>query len=192
MSSTPKRAVFLDRDGVLNHNIWYEDVQAWESPRTTEEFKLHDGILPALIKLREAGFLLFVVSNQPNVVNGKGSEEVLAAQDAILKAELGRVGVTFTEVFYCTHHPNFTGRCDCRKPSPHFLQKAAGAHGIDLGESWMVGDRVTDMQCGRAAGAHTAWIETGQEPDTPEPNLFDVRAAGLAEFASLLASETLC
>ena len=111
---------------------------------------------------------------------------MLAEQDARLKATLDGAGVEFAEIFYCTHHPDFTGRCECRKPSPHFLQKAASAHGVNLPASWMVGDRVTDMQCGRAAGARTAWIETGQESDMLEPDLYDLQACSLAELAPLL------
>ncbi len=139
--------------------------------------------------MRDAGFLLFVVSNQPNVVNGKASAKVLAAQDALLKAELAGSGVALADVFYCTHHPDFTGPCACRKPSPHFLREAARTHGLDLAASWMVGDRATDMQCGRAVEARTAWIETGQEPDEPRASDIDLKAASLAELAPLLIEE---
>ncbi len=184
----PGRAVFLDRDGVLNRNIWYEDTGAWEAPRSLAEFDLHEGVLPALALLRDAGFALFVVSNQPNVVNGKGSADVLAAQDARLREALAEAGVDLAEAFYCTHHPDFTGECPCRKPSPHFLEHAARSHNIALARSWMVGDRVTDMQCGRGAGARTAWIHTGQEPDSPDPALVDLMGKSLAEVAAKIRS----
>ncbi len=183
-----RRAVFLDRDGVLNRNVWYEDTAAWEAPRSLDEFTLHEGALPALALLRDAGFALFVVSNQPNVVNGKGSAEVLAAQDERLREALAAAGVDLAEAFYCTHHPDFTGECPCRKPSPHFLEQAAREHGIALAESWMIGDRVTDMQCGRGAGARTAWIYTGQEPDSPDPALVDVSGQSLAEIVEKIGS----
>ena len=193
MSSLPtpapaRRAVFLDRDGVINENVWYADMGAWEAPRTLDEFRLHQGVLPALALLREAGFALFVVSNQPNVVNGKSTAAVLEAMHARLAAELAAAGISLAEAFYCTHHPEFTGPCPCRKPSPHFLEQAARDHGIDLAQSWMVGDRVTDMQCGRAAGVRTAWINTGQEPDTPDPSLVDATGKTLAEVVPQLCS----
>ncbi len=182
------RAVFLDRDGVLNRNVWYADTGAWESPRTLEEFRLQDGVLPALALLGDAGFLLFIVSNQPNAVNGKSSAATLAAMHERLTNELAGVGVKLTEAYYCMHHPRFTGPCACRKPSPHFLRKAAQEHGVELALSWMVGDRSTDMECGRAAGVRTAWVWTGQEPETPDPALVDVAGKNLADVVRKIQS----
>ncbi len=181
-----RRAVFLDRDGVLNQNVWYEDVQAWESPRKPWEFRLVEGMLPALGSLTEAGFLLFLVSNQPNVVNGKSTAEALTAMHRLLADALGSEGIAFTDFFYCRHHPAFSGPCACRKPSPHFLLQAAEDHHLDLRQSWFIGDRVTDMRCGRAAGTRTLWIDTGQEPEQPGSELFDLRCRSLPEAVEAL------
>ena len=175
------RAVFLDRDGVLNRNVWYPDTEAWESPRLPPEFELADRILPALAHLRDAGFVLFLVSNQPNVAKGKALPGALEAMHALLSGALADAGVVLAEAFYCTHHPDATGPCLCRKPSPFFLEQAARDHGLRLRESWMIGDRDTDMECGRAAGARTGWIRTGQERRTPRAHLVDIEAASLAE-----------
>ena len=183
-----RRAVFLDRDGVLNRNVWYRDTGAWESPRLPHEFELADGVLPALAILRDAGFLLFVVSNQPNVAKGKAPPGALEAMHTILTEALAAYGLTLTGAFYCTHHPSISSPCPCRKPSPYFLQRAAHDHGLLLADCWMVGDRVTDMECGRAAGTRTGWVNTGQEPETPAPHLVDVEGASLPAIVGLLTA----
>ena len=168
-AGTPRRAVFLDRDGVLNWNVYYRDTGAWEAPRLPHEFVLIPGALSALRVLADAGFLLFLVSNQPNCVNGKSTGAALEAMHHRLLDALAAAQVHFADFFYCTHHPRITGPCPCRKPSPYFLKKAAQEHHILLHESWMIGDRSTDMACGRAAGARTIWIDTGEERERPCP-----------------------
>lgn len=180
-----RRAVFLDRDGVLNRNVFYRDTQAWESPRRVGEFVPADGVPGALKALQDRGFLLFLVSNQPNVVNGKSSRVDLETQHGLLVAWLRAGGVKLRGAFYCTHHPAFTGTCVCRKPSPYFLLEAARVHTLSLAECWMVGDRATDMQCGRAAGVRTAWVRTGQET-APTPGLWDVVGSTLGETVDRL------
>ncbi len=177
------RAVFLDRDGVLNRNVFYPDTGAWESPRWPHEFMPVPGVLPALRELCAAGFRLFLVSNQPNIVNGKSNRQALDAIHGMLVAHLRSGGVTLDDAFYCTHHPRFSGPCACRKPSPYFLKQAALLRGLELTACWMVGDRATDMECGRAAGCRTAWIRTGQERDEPLLGTVDVYAASLTEAA---------
>ncbi len=176
-----RRAVFLDRDGVLNQNVFYEDTCCWESPRCVSEFRFTDGLVPALQQLRDAGFLLFLVSNQPNEAKGKSSPGVLAAMHALLTQELAAAALVLEDAFYCTHHPQITGHCVCRKPSPYFLLQAAGAHDLSLSDSWMVGDRATDMECGRAAGTRTAWVETGQERVRPLPGCTDIQGSSLPD-----------
>ena len=181
MPSSGGRAVFLDRDGVLNRNVFYRDTGAWESPRQPHEFELAEGVLPALCMLRSAGFVLFLVSNQPNAAKGKSPAGALEAMQGLLDAQLRAEGIGFADVFYCTHHPEVTGPCICRKPAPYFLKRAALEHGLSLDQSWMIGDRATDMQCGRAAGARTAWVRTGQEPGEPEAGTIDICGESLLE-----------
>lgn len=177
-----KRAVFLDRDGVLNPNVWYGDTREWESPRLPHEFRLADGVLPALATLRDAGFLLFIVSNQPNVAKGKAPPGALEAMHALLTGWLTAHRLSLAGAFYCTHHPTVTGPCLCRKPGPYFLHEAARDHDLRLTDCWMVGDRATDMECGRSAGTRTGWVNTGQEPETPSPHMVDVQGANLQEI----------
>ena len=153
-----KRAVFLDRDGVLNRNIWNPATKAYESPLTPEQLELLPGVIPALHLLSGAGYLLFLVSNQPNYAKGKSAMSTLEAIHSKLDRLLTAANVLFTAYYYCFHHPVFTGKCVCRKPSPYFLFQARDCFDVDLAHSWMVGDRATDIQCGRAAGTRTVEI----------------------------------
>jgi len=157
-----RRAVFLDRDGVLNRNVWNPATRAYESPLTPEQFELLPAVIPALQSLRDVGYFLFLVSNQPNYVKGKASMQTLDAIQGRLESALAEAKVSFAAYYYCFHHPAFTGQCVCRKPSPYFLFHARDAFGIDLRHSWMVGDRATDIECGRAAGVRTLEISTLQ------------------------------
>jgi len=132
-----KRAIFLDRDGTLNAEFYYADTGAFESPRTPDEFMLLPGVPDALLQLQKAGFLLFIVSNQPNAAKGKVSMETLAAIHNEMLRQLGAAGIGITQSYYCYHHPDFTGPCECRKPSPYFLLKAAKKYDLDLSQSWI-------------------------------------------------------
>ncbi len=167
MTPSMARAVFLDRDGVLNRNVFYTDTQAWESPRTAALVQLTPGIAAALGALRAAGYLLILVSNQPNAAKGKCSREALDQVQARVLSLLAAEGIAFDAEFICFHHPDHTGPCACRKPSPFFLLEAAARFGLDLKRCWMIGDRATDVACGRGAGAHTVWIETGEGNEVP-------------------------
>jgi D-glycero-D-manno-heptose 1,7-bisphosphate phosphatase len=161
-SPSMARAVFLDRDGVLNRNVFYADTQAWESPRTADQVRLTDGIANALHQLRAAGYLLILVSNQPNAAKGKCTREELDRVHARVTALLLSEGISLDAHFLCFHHPDFTGPCPCRKPSPYFLFQAAAQFQIDLKQCWMIGDRASDVACGRTAGTATIWVDNGE------------------------------
>jgi len=158
-----KAAVFLDRDGVLNHNVFYADTGAFESPRVPEDFVLRQNAIEALRRLVKAEYYLFLVSNQPNVAKGKSTLDHLQRTHDKLEAALTASSIFFEEFYYCYHHPacqipGLAGPCDCRKPSPYFLRKAEREHGIDLSHSWMIGDRASDIACGASAGVKTVRI----------------------------------
>lgn len=186
--SAAPRAIFLDRDGVLNANVFYSETGRWESPRRAAEFVVCPGVPAALARLQHAGFLLFVVSNQPNTVNGKSSFAALTTMHAALAETLRRARVRLHGAFYCTHAPSVSGVCACRKPSPWFVQKAIDAHGLCAAKCWMVGDRATDMQCGRAAGVSTVWVRTGQELQAPQATLCDRVAENLPDAVGQILS----
>ncbi len=161
MSKFP--AVFLDRDGVLNKNVFYPDAGEWESPRTKADLELCVGVGKALERLIQAGFKLFIVSNQPSFAKNKTSLDDLKEVAVQLESSFAAQGVTFCEAFYCYHHPQgvqpgYSGSCNCRKPAPYFLIQAAGKYDLDLSRSWMVGDRDSDIECGLAAGVTTIQV----------------------------------
>ena len=184
--SSMARAVFLDRDGVLNRNIFYADTGAWESPRTVEAVALTGGIVPALESLRAAGYLLIVVSNQPNAAKGKCSREALDQVHAQVVALLGAEGIALDAHYLCFHHPDHTGPCECRKPSPFFLCEAAAKFNIDLKQSWMIGDRASDIACGQAAGTRTIWIDNRESVAPACEEVADLDARSVPEAVERL------
>ena len=179
-----KCAVFLDRDGVLNRNVWNPATGQSESPLTPEQFELLPDVLPALRLLCDAGYLLFLVSNQPNYAKGKASMDMLNAIHCRLETALTEAKISFAAFYYCFHHPEFTGECMCRKPSPYFLFQARDIFGVHLGASWIVGDRATDVECGRSAGMRTIEISDSSASTTKA----DYAAAGLWSAARIIMS----
>jgi D-glycero-D-manno-heptose 1,7-bisphosphate phosphatase len=178
------RAVFLDRDGVINKNVYYEHTGEWEAPLSPDHFEIADGVLDVLCELQSTGFLLFVVSNQPNYAKGKATMETLNAIHQRLVVTLDQAGVRFSEFYYCYHHPegvvpSLSFECECRKPSPHFLLHAANEFNINLAESWIVGDRDTDVECGHAVGMRAIRIidELGNGSEKADYNTLDLAAA---------------
>lgn len=135
------RAVFLDRDGVINELVNHGG--EFTSPFTLEEFKILPGVKEAIRELKKMNFKVIVASNQPDVVKGNMKEETLKKITQKIKDEL-----RIDEVYYCLHHPKFTGECNCRKPKPGLLLKAAEDLNIDLEESYMIGDSISDIKAG--------------------------------------------
>lgn len=159
-----RSAVFLDRDGVLNRNVLNPATGEYESPGIPEDFQLAPDVMPALSTLQSAGFRLFLISNQPNYAKGKNSLEELCAVHERLLTELEKAKVRFSAFYYCFHHPKgvvpeYSGACECRKPSPYFLLEAREEFGISLADSWIVGDRATDIECGASAGVRTIRVK---------------------------------
>lgn len=157
------RALFLDRDGVLDALVYYPEPTAeWEAPRTIADVRIVPGVPEALRRAHDAGWLLCIVTNQPSYAKGKVSREsLLAVHDEVLR----RLGVPIAKSGLCFHHPEAAVPemrvvCDCRKPGTRFLREAAEELGVDLVQSWMVGDQDSDLGAGRAAGCRVALIET--------------------------------
>lgn len=177
LSKAVFKAVFLDRDGVINRNVMNPATLAWEAPLTVEDFVLAPNALAALSRLRQAGFLLFLVSNQPNYAKAKASLQTLKNIHRHFLSLLDQQGIEFAAFYYCLHHPRgvvpgHSGPCRCRKPSPFFLLQARDQFGLDLERCWMVGDRASDIDCGQAAGVHTIHVRNQQEDaavDQDEP-----------------------
>jgi D-glycero-D-manno-heptose 1,7-bisphosphate phosphatase len=153
------RAVFLDRDGVLNEAIVREGKPY--PPRTIEEFRVVSGAAEALGELKAAGFLLIVVTNQPDVARGTVTREAVEGFDAALRARL-----PVDDIFTCFHDD--ADGCECRKPKPGLLVEAAAKYDIDLENSYMIGDRWRDVDAGVAAGCRAILIDYGYDERGPE------------------------
>lgn len=145
------KAVFLDRDGVLNREVDY-----LSDPSDVE---LYDGVVEGLSRIIDAGFKLVVISNQSGVSRGLISEEVLSAITDRLKDLLGEYGIILDGVYYCMHHPD--EGCACRKPATGLFDDAVHDLGISLTESFMVGDKTVDIKAGVNAGVKTVLVKTG-------------------------------
>jgi len=165
------KAVFLDRDGVINRALVREGKPY--PPATPAELEILPGTGDALARLKELGYLLIVVTNQPDVARGKQSREAVQEIHEILGRQLP------VDRFLACYHDDADG-CSCRKPKPGLLLKAAREHGIDLGQSFLIGDRWRDIDAGLAAGCRTVWIDYGyceRGPTVPP----DQRVFSLAE-----------
>jgi D-glycero-D-manno-heptose 1,7-bisphosphate phosphatase len=185
------KALFFDRDGVLDELVYYPSTREYEGPRTAEDVHLMPGVASALRRAAAGGWLLFIVTNQPSAAKGKTSLQDLEAAQAEVIARLAGDGAHVVESFLCYHHPEATvpdllGPCECRKPSPHFLREAARKHDIDLSASWMVGDQETDIECGRRAGCNVALIENPDSANKRGKAEPDVRCRDIDEFISYL------
>lgn len=152
-----RKALFLDRDGIIDELVFHQDTGGWEAPRTADEIRLRPGVREALQHAADAGWLIFVISNQPDAAKGRATRGSLASAHQRLLELLD--GAPITEFFYCFHRAE--DRCVCRKPEPHFALEAAKKYDVDLSQSWFVGDVDTDVQCGQRAGTHTALVEYG-------------------------------
>ena len=158
-----RRAVFLDRDGVVNELIYYEEAGIVDSPFTVEQFALVACAGEAISLLNRMGLKVIVVSNQPGVAKNHFSVHMLSRIDAKMKEELSVCGALLDGIYYCLHHPHaenspYAKSCQCRKPKPGLLLRAAEDLGVELAESYMVGDNLTDVQAGQAAGCRTILI----------------------------------
>jgi D-glycero-D-manno-heptose 1,7-bisphosphate phosphatase len=119
--------------------------------------------------VNDLGYLAIVITNQPVIARGEATEQELDAIHAKLEMELGKKGAYIDGLFYCHHHPDsgFAGeraelkiKCGCRKPAPGLILEAANKYNIDLVESWMIGDSITDMECGKNAGTGTFLVKS--------------------------------
>lgn len=169
-SEAPRRAVFLDRDGVLNDSMVREGKPF--SPASLAETRILPGVAEACAALKRAGYLLIVATNQPDIARRKADVATVDAINTHLKDTLG-----LDAVMVCPHDD--ADNCHCRKPKPGLLRDAAARYGIDLTQSWMVGDRWRDVEAGRAAGCRTVFIDYGYDERRPERP--DVTAGSLKE-----------
>jgi D-glycero-D-manno-heptose 1,7-bisphosphate phosphatase len=157
MSET-RRAVFIDRDGTISEEVGYVNHPT--------RYRVFPFAAEAVRALNEAGWLAILVTNQAGVARGYFKEELIGEVHKILQDELARGGARLDAIYYCPHHPTvgeppYRFDCDCRKPRPGLIRRAAEDFKLELARCWMVGDRYSDTELARNAGTHAAFVLTG-------------------------------
>ncbi|HEW92198.1 MAG TPA: HAD family hydrolase [Thermotogaceae bacterium] len=158
-----RKAVFLDRDGTINEIVYYQDLGIVDSPFTAEQFKLLPQVGEAIRILNQSEFKVILVSNQPGIAKGHFSMETFEVIRKKMRTELAKHGALLDAEYYCLHHPEVKNKeykknCECRKPKKGLLLRAAKDLNINLSNSWMVGDGLTDIEAGKKAGCKTILI----------------------------------
>jgi D-glycero-D-manno-heptose 1,7-bisphosphate phosphatase len=153
-----RRAVFIDRDGTISEEVGYIN--------HVSRFRLFPYAPAAIKRLNENGWLAIVITNQAGVARGYFSEDTIQAVHDAMTNELKSNGAQLDAVYYCAHHPSvgeppYRFDCDCRKPKPGLILRAAKNFDIDLKKSWMVGDRYSDVELARNAGVKSMFVLSG-------------------------------
>ena len=170
-----QKAIFLDRDGTINKYVGFL--------RNIDDFELLPNVSDAIMQINSSGYLAIVVTNQPVIARGEVSVSELEEIHNKMETLLGHEGAYLDAIYYCPHYPHkgYEGEipelkieCDCRKPKPGMLLRAANDFNIDLSQSWMIGDSDSDILAGKSAGCRTALI--GSDYDS----LFDFTQKELA------------
>lgn len=160
-------AAFLDRDGVINEIVWNDDIEQLDSPMKPSQFVFLPGAKEGIKTLIDAGYYVFVVTNQPSAAKGKTRLADLYDINTYMISELAKDGIHIDDLFMCPHYTKelpltkekfLIKQCDCRKPKPGLIYRALRKYNIDLTASYMVGDSCTDVQAGEAAGIRTVFL----------------------------------
>lgn len=149
------KAVFLDRDGVINQNS--DQYYIYK----TEDFLVNEGIVEFLKNLADRGYLLIIITNQSGISRGIYTKVETDRIHELLTSEFRKHQVIFTEIYYCPHHPE-QGKCLCRKPGTLLIEKAIARFNIDPASSWFIGDSESDLQAGETAGLKTLLISPNE------------------------------
>lgn len=172
------RAIFLDRDGVLNKAFIRQGRPF--PPQTLSELEVLPGVVESLISLKRAGYFLSVITNQPDIARGTIDEQAVKDINQALKAQL-----SIDEIKVCTHDDS--DFCSCRKPKPGLILDSAKENDISLEKSFFVGDRWRDIEAGKAAGCKTFFIDYGYQEKQPLD--FDFKVKSLKEAAQIILGE---
>jgi len=181
-----RRAVFLDRDGVINSLVYHQDAGIIDAPFTRSQFRLLPRVPEAIRLLNDLGLPVAIVSNQPGIAKGHLKPDMLKWFERTMLSQIRSAGAHIDRIFYCLHHPeakvpSLRRRCHCRKPETGLLEKAAAQLKVSLSDCYMVGDGIPDLLAGKRAGCKTIFIsrwkcENCQFAQTP-----DVRPALVAK-----------
>ena len=178
-------AVFLDRDGVINREDGYV--------HRVDEFHFIDGVFDACREMSKAGYQLIIITNQAGIARGYYTEDDFHRLTKWMLNEFRQHGIEIDDVYYCPHHPvhgvgDYRRDCDCRKPAPGMILRAAQERSLDLQRSILVGDKVTDIDAGRAAGVGCCiLVLSGHSLDAADSNRADNVFADLRDVASAFA-----
>lgn len=172
-------AVFLDRDGTIAQDVHY--------CCRVEDFEILPTVPQAIRLLNQRGFKVIVVTNQSAIARGYLTENTLLQIHRYMEDELARYGARIDAIYYCPHHPD--DECQCRKPKPALLFRAAKELGIDLSCSYTVGDDEIDMKAGRAAGCRTVLVTTGPNGKKKMAESSDYTADTLLEAAEWMLKD---
>jgi D-glycero-D-manno-heptose 1,7-bisphosphate phosphatase len=153
-----RKALFLDRDGVINIEKEYL--------YKIDDFEFIEGIFSTCKYFQDKGYLLIVITNQAGIARGKYTENDLKLLNQWMVQQFSNRGVLISNVYYCPHHPKFTGECDCRKPNPGMIYQAQKEFNLDLSRSILVGDKESDIQAGiNAKVADNILVRSGHPID---------------------------
>lgn len=152
------KAIFLDRDGVLNH-------ERYDYICRLEDFEILEYQIPPLKKLYDEGYLLIIITNQGGIAHKRYTEETLGEMHIALKKKFEEYGAKITHAYYCPHHPTVTGECECRKPKSGMILEAIAAYNVDPALSVMIGDKPRDVEAGEGAGVKGILIEPDEALD---------------------------
>ncbi len=151
-----RRVVFLDRDGVINKEVGYL--------HKIKDFEFINGVFDACLDFQSSGYQIIVVTNQSGIERGYYSDEDFQTVTQWMLDQFKDHGVNILDVFYCPHGPE--SNCDCRKPKPGMFNQANAKYRIDIGESWMIGDKEADIQAANSAGiSNTVLVKSGHNID---------------------------
>lgn len=156
-----KKALFLDRDGVINKekNYLYK----------IEDFEFIDGVFDTCRYFQDLGYLIIVITNQAGIARGKYTEKDFEILTTWMLKEFEKENITISKVYYCPHHPDFSGECECRKPKPNMILDAQKEFDIDFANSILVGDKNSDIEAGIKAGVKMNYlVRTGHKIDNNE------------------------
>ena len=191
MTGELNKAIFLDRDGVLNHSVYNPNTKEHEAPHRPEDFKLFDGVIESLKELQTLNYKLFVITNQPDYAKGKTTLENLKLVHERMHSIFIENKINFTEYYCCYHHPNgiipeYTMVCKCRKPGNYFLNESKLKYSLDMANSWTIGDRDTDIYCGQSIGTKTILIIREYSKDKAGQSNPDYKANNLVEAVEII------
>ncbi len=148
-----KLAFFLDRDGVINHEVGH--LKSWE------KIKFYNGTVRALKIIKKKKYLIFIVTNQSIIARKNATKNEIESLHKKFLKYFKTKNIKINAIYFCPHHPKYSGSCNCRKPKIGLIKKAQNRYNIDIKNSWLVGDKTTDIKAGKKSGLKTILVKTG-------------------------------